>query len=420
MIQIPCQLQQHANEKIEYYCFSICCQENRLLCYKCLQQTKHQDHQVLKLSGLNEHTKEFSDKCQEIISKLLDYKFQFIECIDELVINLQQKFQQQPNNLSQFTYDQLESYLSGLLKFEENNLMIHNEVLQYLELAKNNILHAIDGLDVKAGLHYQAPPEIQQQVIELQNLGTQLFRNQNIMQAQDVMNRTLILDPNNSTTLVMKGTLLLSQTKNYEASKIFDRVLKVDPNNIQAINGLGDALRGRSKFSEALQQYEKTLERDPDNKQALLGKAHCLGKDKKFQDAKKIYDRILNQNQNDMDALWGLADLVRIQQKDEEAIRLYNKVLQLNQNHVESLSGKGDCYRLLGKFDDAMKCLQKAQQLSPKHVLNLTRIGDCLRQQKKFLEAINYYSEALSIDPQDEWSQSKINECRINIQKRQQ
>ncbi|CAD8202361.1 unnamed protein product [Paramecium octaurelia] len=415
MIQLSCKVAKHNSETIEYYCLDKCCKDNRLKCFNCLTN-QHEGHKVFRISNVSQHVQEFYQKGQEIIDILYIIKFQLVENIDELIKNIQEKFQQEPNNLSQFTNDQFQSYLQGLLDFDQNKCMIDNDVIAFLQLAKNNINEAVYKLEVKESLHYQAPPEMQQKVRDLQNQGTQLFENNNIMGAQDIMNQTLILDPNNKISLVMKGKLLLSQTKNYEAYNTFDRVRKIDPMNKDALNGLGDCLRERSKYDDALKYYEATLELDKNNKQALIGKALCLGKLKKFQDARPIFERFLNQDKNDIDAIWGLADLLRIQGKDEEAIKQYNKALQLNQNHLESISGLGDCYRLLGKFDDAMKYLKKALQINPRHALSLVRMGDCLRQQKKFLEAMNFYSEALAIDRNDDWCKSKFDECKIKSQ----
>ncbi|CAD8202372.1 unnamed protein product [Paramecium octaurelia] len=396
MINIPCKEDQH-NEKLKYYCFNNLCTESRLGCQQCINTGKHKDHQVFEISQLDELRKVYQGKCQHIIDNLFILKSQLIEIIDEQIKNLQEKFQQRQNNF--FTYEQIDSYMQDFLIFNQHK----DDVIVSLKQVKNDIQIAVNQLKVKESSQQETQQQFQRDFYSFINDSTQ---NQDIIQAQ-----TQDLEITNQ--LVMKGKLLLSQTKNYEAYNTFDRVRKIDPMNKDALNGLGDCLRERSKYDDALEYYEATLELDQNNKQALIGKALCLGKLKKFQEARPIFERILNQDKNDIDAIWGLANLLRLQGKDEEAIKQYNKALQLNQNHLESISGLGDCYRLLGKFDDAMKYLKKALQINPRHALSLVRMGDCLRLQKKFLEAMNFYSEALAIDPNDDWCKSKLNECRI-------
>ncbi|CAD8111589.1 unnamed protein product [Paramecium sonneborni] len=411
-------LHKDKDDVIEFFCFDQCCKEQKLLCYKCFQSDMHKDHRnkIYKLSSVNEQTKELNNLCSNLINDIKNQQIQLTNSIDELKFTLNHKFQLSFNNIQKFSFAQLESYFQGLLKFKQDQTLVQEEVLSLMQLTIQQVNETIKNLKLKQELYYQAPAEDQKKVIELQLQCTQLLNQNNLLKAQDIMNQTLRIDPNNKISLTENGKILLQKTEYFEAFHSFDRAVKIDPNYKEAINGLGDSLRGRNKFSDALKHYEKTLSLDQNNQQALIGKAHCLIKDRKFVDARKIFDNI--QDKKNIEVIWGQAELLRMEGKDDAAISQYNQVLLINNEHIESLSGKGDCYRLKRQFDQAMEFLQKANKLNQKHVVTLVRIGDCLRQQQMYKEAINYYSEALSIDPQEQWASEKLVECQNLIRRR--
>ncbi|CAK60728.1 unnamed protein product (macronuclear) [Paramecium tetraurelia] len=421
MFSYNCIEQIHKNHQIDFYCFNPDCQDRKLFCLECLQSGMHLGH-AHKLDDIDRHRIKIYDKCKALIDQLNDYKLHILNFLELLTKTLQQKFQTPPK--SNYSFDQLESYINTLLDFETNQSQVENKVIKYLLKSQSNIQDVIIQLEVKERLHYQAPSTSLQRVRDLQRQSTQLFQNNELQKAQDILDQTLDLDPNNPTSLALQGNLLLSKAKYTEAYNIFSKLNKIDPNHIQGLNGLGmhtfisgDSLRAIKNCSVALEEYKKVLALDSLNVQALIGKAYCLGQKQKFQKAQQIYDQILFKEPANVQAIFGQgifvnkitkAELLRIKEKFDEAITLYDKALSLNKNHIESLSGKGDCYRSLGKFRDAMVCLKKAEELNPLNSQTLIRIGDCLKLEEKLTEAYSYYEKALKINPLDEWSQLKM------------
>jgi len=97
------------------------------------------------------------------------------------------------------------------------------------------------------------------------NDGTELFQNGNYNQAITIYDKILESNPDNISSLNMKGIAYSNMEQHTKSLKQFYKVLENDPENTRALAGMGVGFGNLGEYSESLSYLEKADNANPNN-----------------------------------------------------------------------------------------------------------------------------------------------------------
>ena len=97
------------------------------------------------------------------------------------------------------------------------------------------------------------------------NDATELFQNGNYNQAIVIYNQILESEPNNISTLNMKGIAYSNMEHHTKSLKQFYKVLENNPENARALAGMGVGFGNLGEYSESLSYLQKADKVNPNN-----------------------------------------------------------------------------------------------------------------------------------------------------------
>ena len=110
-----------------------------------------------------------------------------------------------------------------------------------------------------------AQEQSREQFKTLFNEATELFQNGNYNQANIIYDQILELNPNNISSLNMKGIAYSNMDMHTKSLKQFYKVLENDPDNVKALLGTGIGFGNLGEYSESLEYLEKADKINPNN-----------------------------------------------------------------------------------------------------------------------------------------------------------
>jgi tetratricopeptide (TPR) repeat protein len=97
------------------------------------------------------------------------------------------------------------------------------------------------------------------------NDATELFQSGNYNQAIVIYDQILESNPNNISTLNMKGIAYINMEDHTKSLKQFYKVLENNPKNVKALTGMGVGFGNLGEYSESLSYLEKADKANPNN-----------------------------------------------------------------------------------------------------------------------------------------------------------
>jgi tetratricopeptide (TPR) repeat protein len=110
-----------------------------------------------------------------------------------------------------------------------------------------------------------AQEQTKEQLKVLFSEATELFQNGNYNQANIIYDQILESNPNNISTLNMKGIAYSNMEQHTKSLKQFYKVLENEPDNIRATLGMGLGFGHLGEYSESLKYLEKAEKNNPNN-----------------------------------------------------------------------------------------------------------------------------------------------------------
>ena len=189
------------------------------------------------------------------------------------------------------------------------------------------------------------------------------------------------IQPHDSLTYYIKGTLHYIFFELDIAIECFKQSIEHDANLAMAYNGLGNCLRRQNKFDEAIEEFKQAIKRDQCDD--VGGGDHL-----KIESRKRIRAQATHNQGN----------CLRRLNKLDEAILCYNQALELDEMYAEAFNNKGLCLLEQKKFNDAYILFEKAISIDFNYAHAHYNKGKCLRNLKRRDEAILSFDLALDIN----------------------
>lgn len=109
--------------------------------------------------------------------------------------------------------------------------------------------------------------------------GYQFLKQGQYLEALDMINKALILNPNDAIAWNNKGSALDSLGQYLEAIRAFDRTIELDPNYATGWNNKGWALYNLGQYQESIRALDKALLLNPE-----------------FEESKRLKQKIIDEN----------------------------------------------------------------------------------------------------------------------------
>ncbi len=263
-----------------------------------------------------------------------------------------------------------------------------------------------------------------------------LLQNQQYREAQEEIEKSLRLNPDQPALKITLADLYLKQGRLAPAKIILEEILNVDPQNERALSLLGDVFLKEQKPQDAWQCYHQAFLRTP-REYFLLQMVRALKKMHRYEEALLELDKVLVTKPQHLTFLKEKALILTRLKRYDQALAIYEKLKELTpaDNFVQKeilrlrsqqkpqsqvLQDLQTVVRMESKKDDAQMHGLLAQKLKdaglireaiaeykiaatldPQNPYFLKQQGFCHYRQKEYDQASQCLQEALRHDPAD-------------------
>ena len=130
----------------------------------------------------------------------------------------------------------------------------------------------------------------------LANLSATLIHLREWEQAQNICEKLLAIEPQDSIGWLNLGVCAAHQEQTHFAIECFDKCLKIDPNSVGALANKGNAHQDLEEFEAADDCYKKVLALDPKYEEALIGKGNLENEFKQYESALEYFNTALQES----------------------------------------------------------------------------------------------------------------------------
>ncbi len=218
--------------------------------------------------------------------------------------------------------------------------------------------------------------------------------------AEELINKAVIINPENSYAKVRFATLLYNQGKIAEAQKVMGETAAMDPDSKWVRLWYGIILNAAKKRKEALAEFQKAIEIDPKFDTALynLGCCYLNARPRQFNEARDVFHQVLKINPSYKEAYYQLGMSYGYEDKYDIALTYMNKAVALSADYLTARNWKALVLFEMKRFEEAVAEYTEAIHLSPQNDDLYVRRAAANIELKKIQDAINDLNFALEIN----------------------
>jgi predicted O-linked N-acetylglucosamine transferase (SPINDLY family) len=236
------------------------------------------------------------------------------------------------------------------------------------------------------------------------------FRNNNYSFAQQILNKVIKEDLNNS-----KANEFLAYIYGNlgQVDVSFDLLIvacKQNDCSPQALYYLGSMQLKKSLFEEAIKTFEKSILKGGEFFEVLHDLATAQASIGDLMSSLDNYQKCLKFDATSFELFFNIARTFYELKQYDEAIAYFDKALSLKPDYAEAWANKGLTLDGLKRYDEAIAHYDKALSLKPDSAEAWGNKGAILNGLKRYNEAIAHYDKALSLKPDyaEAWSNKGV------------
>ena len=222
----------------------------------------------------------------------------------------------------------------------------------------------------------------------LYGLGSLAQKMGNLQSAEQLFHNALTIQPKSLPTWFSLGNLYYAQTKLPEAEACYLNILDLQPNLVSVYNNLGYVQQQQGKFSKAIASYRKALSIQPNCVEAELNLAMVLYGQGELSPEEQADYAAKNHD-------FGVKR--QVAEDYPTAISYYQQAIALQPDLAIAHYNLGTVFQAQGKLEEAVNCYEKALELKPEAANIHYRIANILQQQDKSESASDHYQRAMEI-----------------------
>ena len=172
-------------------------------------------------------------------------------------------------------------------------------------------------------------------------------------EAQNIVQRSLRLYPNDANMLCILGKIFLTQFDFDSAEKTFKKAKDINPKDVAILSGFAEALEKGEKNQEALDTLEEALNMEPENLDLLKQYAGTLLSAKDYDEAFRKIDTLYKNNEDDVQVLDLYGQYYACMDDDESTNYYHEKIKQVDKSYKQYLLSTAKRYSQIGNKSKA-------------------------------------------------------------------
>ena len=195
------------------------------------------------------------------------------------------------------------------------------------------------------------------------------------------------------------GLALIGNRQYVEAIEIFEIALDLDPQHLQSLVAIGDAFLKTGNIAESRAAYSRALKVRPAYPPALDGLGRSYEAQSDEDRAIEQFEEAIRSNKGYAPAYTHLGDLYMRQGDLEQAVRLLEEAIEIRRDYAPGLNRLALAYGRLGLHNEGVATIQEAIELEPLNPVHLITLGRLQLNQGFVTGAESSFQAALELDP---------------------
>ncbi len=265
------------------------------------------------------------------------------------------------------------------------------------------ILNLLGALLLEAGLHDQAQDVLQRALVVggansgvLHNYGLALQQGGRWPEAVRALGNAASADPGNAAIWFVLANLLVSLNRFPEAQEAFEACLRADGNNLDCLINFGALRRNQGKLTEAEELFKQALVLAPGDVRAKEYLARVQADQGAYDLAVKTYFEVLAASPAYLEARLRCAAILQKLARFDEALELLEDA---DASDIGVLIGRAHLSRDMGRFDEAAACLDQVVPDEEDAVAVLANKALLQQHRGDVSGAIKLYQQAIHAAP---------------------
>ncbi len=184
-------------------------------------------------------------------------------------------------------------------------------------------------------------------------------------EAEALYREILLSQPSHFDALQLLASVEAQKKNSLDAVELFDRALKINPDHPFILNNRGNALKELTRYEEALASYDKAIALYPDYSDAYNNRGNVLQALKRFEEAIVSYDRALALQPDFAAAHNSRADVLLEMKRFGEALSGYDQAIALQLDDADTYHNRGNALQELRRYKDALLSYERALVIEP-------------------------------------------------------
>ncbi len=193
-----------------------------------------------------------------------------------------------------------------------------------------------------------------------------LIKCQDTKQAQELVEQSIKLHPDDVDLLCILGRIYLNQFDYDNATKTFKRAESLKNHDIKILLGLSKALEKGMKIEPAMEKVLEAVDLDPENLDVCKQYAHVLLSAQRYDKALDLIKKIDEKSDGKDLQILDLYGQYFVCRSDEEAAETYfNKIRKINHHYKDYMINAADRYIQTGNYEKAEKMAEQFVESRP-------------------------------------------------------
>ncbi len=274
-------------------------------------------------------------------------------------------------------------YFFDLVEFEE--IIIH-----YLDAGK----HTLAKKAVKLGLE-QHPNSIDLRLLHVELL---IFEDK-LDQANQMLHKIELLEPNNEEVFIQKSTILSKQKLHKEAIECLYSALDFVNDKSEIWSLIAMEYLYLDDFENARLNFAKCIDVDYEDYSALYNIVYCFDMQGDHESAIRYLNSYIDRNPYCEVAWHQLGRQYYILDMFKEALTAFDYAVLIDENFIGGYLEKAKTLEELSRFEEAIANYKITLDLDDPTAFAFVRIGECYHKLNDFDAALQYFKKAVNEDP---------------------
>ncbi len=232
-----------------------------------------------------------------------------------------------------------------------------------------------------------------------------LYRGQTLLQmgradeAQEAIQKSLEINPNNCRTYGWLATILQGKRQYAEADKAQRQALKINPGSAGETANLAAQLNFNRRFAEAEPIARRAIALNPGHARAHAELGKALENTGRGEEAEAMYRKSIQLDPNKPTVYRNLGDFLLDRNRFREAEAAYRKLLEMQPTDTNSILNLSYIASLDGRTEEQEALVRKALEIRPDNANAHLFLANILVTKGNFAEAEALYRKGLELGP---------------------